>query len=64
MAGFGRDSCPAEGCYDPSFAIPVPLQTQRAKCCLPRQTRVPTVVGGKFAIATKNLESLSEANAM
>ena len=44
--------------------VPVPLSTGRAKCCLPQQTKVPTVTGGKFAIATKNLESLSEANAM
>ena len=44
--------------------VPVPLSTGRAKCCLPQQTKVPTVTGGKFAIATKNLESLSDANAM
>ena len=48
LAGHGRDACPGELCYDPSTQIPVPKKGYRAPCCIPRQTKAPSIVGGKF----------------
>ena len=64
IAGYGQLDCPFEICYDPNAAIPIPLTLNRARCCLPLQTRVPSVIGGKFAIGTKGAESLSDATSI
>ena len=62
LAEYGRPSidCPVSVCYDQSEQIPVPLRPPagfQAKCCLPRQTKVPSVTGGKFSVATKSTET-------
>ena len=56
--------CPFERCYDPAAAIPIPLTVNRARCCLPVQTKVPSVVGGKFSTQTKSAESLADATSI
>jgi len=61
LNGKGREVCPADECYDATSAVPVPKPDQ-AECCLPHQTRVPAISGGKFAIITKSRESLYDAN--
>ena len=61
LSGYGFGSCPVDQCYDPAGAIPIPLSSGRAPCCLPFQTKVDSIVGGKFSLATKGAESLSDA---
>ena len=69
LAEYGRPSieCEPALCYDQSEQIPVPLRPPagvQAKCCLPRQTRVPSVGGGKFSLVTKSTESNTDATEM
>ena len=65
LRGTGRGDCPALGCYDPSYPIPVPITDgPRLDCCLPQQTRVPSIVGGVFSLVTKNRQDVQEANAL
>jgi hypothetical protein len=65
LAAYGRSDvpCPEELCYNPDTAIPTPLDN-KAPCCLPQQTKVPSVLGGKFSLGTKSGESATEANQM
>ena len=65
LASNGRpnDLCPAALCYNPNTSIPTPLEEQ-APCCLPRQTKVPSISGGKFSLSTKSTENTFEANQM
>ena len=65
--GRARVECEAVQCYLLSSPIPVPLRPPagtQAKCCLPRQTKVPSVAGGKFSLVTKSTESTAAATAM
>ena len=66
LGGYGRTVCPVRICYDPNNAIPVPLLDLegRNRCCIPKQTQVPSVQSGKFSLVTKGSETLTEANAM
>ena len=65
LNGHGRGACPAELCYNRNFPIPVPLpQSQRAPCCIPRQTKAPTIQSGKFSIRTKATADLVEATSV
>ena len=66
LAGYGRVVCPFRVCYDPNNAIPVALTdaANRNRCCVPRQTKAPSVQSGKFSLVTKGSETLTEANSM
>ena len=65
LNGHGRGACPAELCYNSNFPIPVPLpQAVRAACCIPRQTKAPTIESGKFSIKTKANSDLIEATSI
>ena len=62
LAGNGRVDCPAELCYNLSFAYPVPFTTGLAECCIPHQSKVPHLVGGVFSLSAKASETPESAS--
>ena len=59
LSGHGREYCDPQLCYEPTSTIPVPITGRpRALCCLPRQTRLPTVNGGTFSLTSKQSETI------
>lgn len=66
LEGWARTECPSSSCYYSGEAAqgapaPVPLPASvRAACCLPTQTRAPSIEYGKFSVLSKASARLPE----
>ena len=67
VSGWGRVACPTASCYffvSPTSA-PLPLpEGSRADCCLPQQTKAPSIDAGRFSVRTKTLANTADTNTM
>ena len=67
LAGNGRVSCPTEECYitvsPTSPPVPLPEIFQPA-CCLPQQTKAPSIESGRFSVRTKATANIAVATEM
>ena len=67
LLGNGRGSCPPQNCYYTQFAPlpPIPLPaSERAACCVPTQTKAPSIEYGRYSVRSKTTASLPDTGAM
>ena len=67
LRGNGRGSCPPQNCYYSQFAPlpPIPLPaSERAACCVPTQTKAPSIEYGRYSVQSKTTANLPDTGEM
>ena len=62
LAGEAYRECPPEQCYEPDSLLPIALvNVRRPRCCVAKQTRQRSIVGGRFSLTARAAEGVVDA---
>lgn len=63
VEGNGRGTCPSELCYFPGSPTPLSV-LERAACCVPFQTKAPSIEYGRYSVQSKSTADVVETTKM